>query len=305
MKLGRMAAVFAAATLVVAACGGDDDDDSGGGATTTTAATGGATTTAATGGATTTAATGGATTTTGSGGGESAADLPATAGEGCGLNNGEKATGDPIKLGNVTTSMPGIDFIDRPGDDGGVLQLRQRQRRHQRPTDPDDLMENDNLKPEDAASAARKLIETDKVVAMVGGFSILDCPVNADYYEEKGYNVIVAGVPAECFSSPNIAAANMGPGYSALGCRPDRDRQGRQGQDGHDRPARPRLRTTTTRWPASTPSTTVSSGKTSSPSSRSPTRPRSSSTLVNKAGEGGGVIAQLHASGRSQDPEGR
>ena len=78
-------------------------------------------------------------------------------------------------------------------------------------------MENDNLKPEDAAAAARKLIETDKVVAMVGGFSILDCPVNADYYKQQGYYVIVAGVPAECFSSPNIAAANMGPGYSALG----------------------------------------------------------------------------------------
>ena len=79
------------------------------------------------------------------------------------------------------------------------------------------LEENDNLKPEDAAAAARKLIETDKVVAMVGGFSILDCPVNADYYKQQGYYVIVAGVPAECFSSPNIAAANMGPGYSALG----------------------------------------------------------------------------------------
>jgi branched-chain amino acid transport system substrate-binding protein len=79
------------------------------------------------------------------------------------------------------------------------------------------LMENDNLKPEDAAAAARKLIETDGVVAMVGGFSILDCPVNAPYYEEQGFNVIVAGVPAECFSSPAIAAANMGPGYSALG----------------------------------------------------------------------------------------
>ena len=79
------------------------------------------------------------------------------------------------------------------------------------------LEENDNLKPEDAAAAARKLIETDKVVAMVGGFSIIDCPVNADYYKQQGYYVIVAGVPAECFSSPNIAAVNMGPGYSALG----------------------------------------------------------------------------------------
>ena len=137
-------------------------------------------------------------------------------GAGCGLANGKKATGTPIKLGNVTTSVNGIDFSTGPAmmkayfdcvnDNGGI---------NGRPVQM--LEENDNLKPEDAAAAARKLIETDKVVAMVGGFSIIDCPVNADYYKSKGYNVIVAGVPAECFNSPAIAAANMGPGYSALG----------------------------------------------------------------------------------------
>ena len=143
-------------------------------------------------------------------------DKPPTAGTGCGANTGVKATGAPIKLGNVTTSVPGIDFSTGPAmmnayfqcvnDNGGIggrpIQM---------------LEENDNLKPEDAAAAARKLIETDKVVAMVGGFSIIDCPVNADYYKQQGFYVIVAGVPAECFSSPNLAAANMGPGYSALG----------------------------------------------------------------------------------------
>ena len=143
-------------------------------------------------------------------------DTPATAGPDCGLGNGQKATGAPIKLGNVTTSVPGIDFTTGPAmmkayfdcvnDNGGI---------NGRPVQM--LEENDNLKPEDAAAAARKLIETDKVVAMIGGFSIIDCPVNADYYKQQGYYVIVAGVPAECFSSPNIAAANMGPGYSALG----------------------------------------------------------------------------------------
>ncbi|MEP7045745.1 MAG: ABC transporter substrate-binding protein [Ilumatobacteraceae bacterium] len=143
-------------------------------------------------------------------------DKPATAGPDCGLGNGQKATGTPIKLGNVTTSVPGIDFSTGPAmmkayfdcvnDNGGI---------NGRPVQM--LLENDNLKPEDAGAAARKLIETDKVVAMVGGFSVIDCPVNSDYYKQQGFYVIVAGVPAECFSSPNIAAANMGPGYSALG----------------------------------------------------------------------------------------
>lgn len=140
----------------------------------------------------------------------------ATAGPGCGLSNGEQATGDPIVIGHVTTSIPGIDFTTGPAmmeayfncvnDNGGI---------NGRPITM--IWENDNGTPEDAAAGARKLIESEGVVAVVGGFSILDCPVNAPYYEEQGYNVVVAGVPAECFSSPNIAALNMGPGYSALG----------------------------------------------------------------------------------------
>jgi branched-chain amino acid transport system substrate-binding protein len=139
-----------------------------------------------------------------------------TAGPSCGLGNGKAATGTPIKLGNVTTKVPGIDFSTGPAmmdayfkcvnENGGI---------NGRPIQM--VEENDNLKPDDAAAAAKKLIETDKVVGMIGGFSIIDCPVNGKYYEKMGYNIIVAGVPAECFSSPAIAAANMGPGYSALG----------------------------------------------------------------------------------------
>ena len=138
------------------------------------------------------------------------------AGDFCGLGTGEEATGEPIVIGNVTTSIPGIDFSSGPlmmqayfdcvNDNGGI---------HGRPIQM--VWENDNGTPEDAAAAARKLIETDQLVAIGGGFSILDCPVNAAYYEEQGYNVVLAGVPGECFSSPNIAATNMGPAYSLQG----------------------------------------------------------------------------------------
>lgn len=207
--LKRAAALAVIGALLMSACGGSDDSS---GDTATTAA---AETTAA-GGAATTAAGGSATTAAGGAAGDSAADLKATAGEGCGLNNGKKASGKPIVTGNVTTSIPGIDFSTGTAmmeayfkcvnDNGGI---------NGRPIEM--KMENDNGTPEDAAAAARKLIETDKVVAMVGGFSILDCPVNNKYYAEKGYNVIVAGVPAECFSSPAIAAVNAGPAYSAEG----------------------------------------------------------------------------------------
>ena len=219
----RFMAAATVGALLLVACGSDNKTASTTAATVAPVASAApvetsaaAATTAApsdTSAAATTAAPG---TTAASSGDGLVGDKPATAGTKCGLGNGQKATGDPIKLGNVTTSVPGIDFSTGPAmmkayfdcvnDNGGI---------NGRPVQM--LEENDNLKPEDAAAAARKLIETDKVVAMVGGFSIIDCPVNADYYKQQGFYVIVAGVPAECFSSPNMAAANMGPGYSALG----------------------------------------------------------------------------------------
>jgi branched-chain amino acid transport system substrate-binding protein len=214
----RTTAVLAAAGLfALSACGSSSKSTTP--ATTaaagaTTAAAAAAVTTAAPAAAVTTAAPAAGATTTAKAAAAPAGDF--SAGPGCGLNNGKKASGAPIKLGNVTTKVPGIDFSTGPAmmdayfkcvnENGGI---------NGRPVQM--LEENDNLKPEDAAAAAKKLIETEKVVAVVGGFSIIDCPVNGDYYVKQGYNVIVAGVPAQCFSSPAIAAANMGPGYSALG----------------------------------------------------------------------------------------
>lgn len=205
--LRRLAILLLALALVAAACSSDDDEGGGDGETA------GESSDEDSGGDDS----GGDDSTGGEGGGTiEVAGGDATGGPGCGLSNGEEATGEPIIVGNVTTSIPGIDFSTGPtmmeayfncvNDNGGI---------NGRPIQM--VWENDNGTPEDAAAAARKLIESDGVVAMVGGFSILDCPVNAPYYEEQGYKVIVAGVPAECFSSPNIAALNMGPGYSALG----------------------------------------------------------------------------------------
>ena len=214
MKRQLVAATMAAA-IVMTACGSSSSK-----AASTTAAAKAATTAAAAAAATTAAAAAKPATSAAAPVTTAAAATSSTGaysgGVGCGLNNGKKASGNAIKLGNVTTSIPGVDFSTGPAmmkayfdcvnDNGGI---------NGRPLQM--LEENDNAKPEDAAGAAKKLIETDKVVAVVGGFSILDCPVNADYYVKMGYNVIVAGVPAECFGSPAIAAANMGPGYSALG----------------------------------------------------------------------------------------
>ncbi len=134
----------------------------------------------------------------------------------CGMGNGKKATGTPIKLGSITTKIPGIDFTDGSdaaaaffdcvNDNGGI---------NGHPVDF--IVETHSTDPQQVGSLATKLAESDKVDAFVAGFSILDCPVNHKYYEANGFYPIVAGVPNECFNTPNIAALNMGPLYSSLG----------------------------------------------------------------------------------------
>jgi branched-chain amino acid transport system substrate-binding protein len=147
----------------------------------------------------------------------------------CGLGNGEKASGEAIKLGSITTKIPGIDFTDGSdaaaaffecvNDNGGI---------NGRPVEF--IVEEHGTDPQQVGSLATKLAENDKVAAFVAGFSILDCPVNHAYYEKNDFYPIVAGVPNECFNTPNIAALNMGPGYSSLGAvRYVMDKEGAKG----------------------------------------------------------------------------
>jgi branched-chain amino acid transport system substrate-binding protein len=221
--------IAGAGALLLAACGGDNSSSSnttaaaGGGAATTTAAA--ATTTA---GATTTAASGGATTTAGSGGGTAAATNLQKPGQ-CGAGTGQKATGDPIKIGGIVTNVPGIDFtwiggmtkayFDCVNDNGGI---------NGRPIQY--IMEEEHVDPQEIAAKATKLIEQDKVVGLVGSTSIIDCSVNKDYYAKQGYYLIIAGVDQACFSSPNYSAVNMGPYYSSLGGAQAAVRKGAKGK---------------------------------------------------------------------------
>jgi branched-chain amino acid transport system substrate-binding protein len=134
----------------------------------------------------------------------------------CGLGNGKKATGTPIKLGGIAMLIPGVDFttigkvakayFDCVNDNGGI---------HGRPIKY--ILYTEQLNPAQEAALARKLIESDKVVGIVGNTSFAECGVNWKYYRSKGYIVIGAGVQAECFGTPPIAESNMGPRYSNIG----------------------------------------------------------------------------------------
>jgi branched-chain amino acid transport system substrate-binding protein len=133
----------------------------------------------------------------------------------CGLGNGQKAAGTPIKLGAVITDIPGLGFTDSSAmgaayykcvnDNGGI---------NGRPIDF--TVEKDALDPQQTASLATKLLDTTKVDAMVGSFSVLDCSVNEPLYAKAGFSVINIGSSLECFNSPVFAPDNDGPSFSAL-----------------------------------------------------------------------------------------
>ena len=78
---------------------------------------------------------------------------------------------------------------------------------------------DDGADPAQAAQAARRLVQEDKVVAMVGAASLVECSANAAFYETSDI-VSIAGIGVEpaCFTAKNIAPVNNGtvPGYASL-----------------------------------------------------------------------------------------
>ena len=170
-------------SVLVAACGSSSSDK-------TTSSSGG-------GGSTTTA--------------KKAADVTK-----CGTKPGTKATGSPIKVGAIVTKQPGTDFTDGANmaqayfncvnDNGGINGHPISYKFYEEQTNPAQI-----------AGFAHKLIQTDKVVAVVGGFSIIECAVDHKYWESLGIMEIDAGIAPECYGTPNSAAPNMGPRYSSDG----------------------------------------------------------------------------------------
>jgi branched-chain amino acid transport system substrate-binding protein len=177
-----LVALVAGLSVFVAACGSDDKSSTtsgGGGSATTTA--------------------------------KVASDVTK-----CGKKPGTKATGTPIKVGAIVTKQPGTDFTDGANmaeayfncvnDNGGI---------NGHPISYKFYTEQTN--PAQIAGFAHKLIQTDKVVAIVGGFSIIECAVDHKYWESLGIMEIDAGIAPECYGTPNSAAPNMGPRYSSDG----------------------------------------------------------------------------------------
>jgi len=134
----------------------------------------------------------------------------------CGMGTGKKATGAPIKIDGLDMLIPGVDFttigkvaaayFKCVNDNGGI---------NGRPVKY--TLYTEALNPAQEAALARKMIQSDKAVGIVGNTSFAECGTNWKYYHQMGYVVIGAGVQAECYSTPSFAETNMGPRYSNLG----------------------------------------------------------------------------------------
>lgn len=135
----------------------------------------------------------------------------------CGLNNGQTASGEPIKVGAIYGNAAPGDFSAATdaanayfkcvNENGGI---------HGRPIEY--LVENDQWNPELAAQAAAKLVKDEAVVAMVGNSSFVEMSVNAPMYAENGIMAMASGCAvSECFESSNIVSTNQGPLPSSVG----------------------------------------------------------------------------------------
>jgi branched-chain amino acid transport system substrate-binding protein len=134
----------------------------------------------------------------------------------CGTNKGVAATGTPINIGTINTDQPGTSFTDianmaqayfncvnaNGGVNGHPIKYS---------------IETEQTNPTQIASVAKKLVQTDHVVGIVGNTSIIECSIDHKYWEGLGYYIIDSGIAPECWSTPNSAAVNMGPRYSSDG----------------------------------------------------------------------------------------
>jgi branched-chain amino acid transport system substrate-binding protein len=134
----------------------------------------------------------------------------------CGTKPGVAASGTPINLGSIVTDQTGTSFTDiaemanayfacvnaNGGINGHPIKY---------------FIEKEQTNATQIASQAKQLVQTDKVVGIVGNTSIIECSIDHSYWESMGYYIIDSGIAPECYSTSHSAAVNMGPRYSSDG----------------------------------------------------------------------------------------
>ena len=167
------------------------------------------------------------------------------------------------------------------------------------------FVELDQTQPAQVAAAAKKLIQSDHVVAIDGVFDLLECTIDQGYWKQLGIYEMDAGIAPECWSTPEQRRGQHG---TALQLRRGRAVRARTRR----RPRRSCSSSPTSRAPATSP-----------PVRRRSRRPRACRSqqltenvpindansvalnLVNSAGPDGCGGAQLHPARGAGDPAGR
>ena len=146
--------------------------------------------------------------------------LAGCAADGAGSGSGSGSDGDsaPIKIGAVSSitgpapfpEVPGAAaaVFDRVNAEGGIDGRK-----------IEFISEDDGADPAQASQAARRLVDEEEVVALVGSASLVECSANAALYAQRGVvELSGTGVEPACFASSNIAPVNNGTiqGYASL-----------------------------------------------------------------------------------------
>src|SRR6202050_2376742 len=119
----------------------------------------------------------------------------------CGTKPGVAATRTTIALGAIFTNQPGTSFTDIPnmanayfdcvnangGINGHPVKL---------------YIETEQTNPAQIAADAKQLVQTDKVVGIIGNTSIIECSVDSSYWQKLGYYILDSGTAPECSCRP-------------------------------------------------------------------------------------------------------
>lgn len=135
----------------------------------------------------------------------------------CGMNTGETATGEPIKVGGINGNAPPGDFSG--GTDAAAAYfacVNANGGINGRPIEY--IVENDQWNPELAGQVGTKLVKDEGVVALVGNGSVVSMAVNAKLYADEGVMAMASACAiSECYESANIVSTNQGPLPSGIG----------------------------------------------------------------------------------------
>lgn len=130
----------------------------------------------------------------------------------------ENGGASPIKIGAVSSLTGPAPFPEVPGAARAVFDrvnaeggINGRLIEY--------VSEDDGADPAQAGQAARRLVDEEGVVALVGSASLVECAANASFYQRSSVvSIMGTGIEPACFSSANIAPVNNGTiqGYASL-----------------------------------------------------------------------------------------